>query len=36
MFGSLPMFSMMSISPQFGHSTFSISAPIDQNAGQTP
>src|SRR5689334_13375666 len=34
--GSRPMFSIMSISPQVGQPTVSMSLPNIQNAGQTP
>jgi hypothetical protein len=36
MFGSRPMFSMMSISPLLGHPTEPMSLPSIQNAGQMP
>ena len=34
--GSLPMFSIVSISPQAGHDTWPMFAPSIQNADQTP
>ena len=36
MFGSRPMFSMMSISPQAGQPALPMSLPSIQNAGQMP